>query len=145
MIAAVSQEVVLRVAPRFGFDVLPVREGMWPKLTHRETAIDVDFMPAAECWAYFLRYAEQLTQREISGLFPDQEILEAAGVLEMIAQTPEQRLLYNARLKLRRDEESRPRGARQEGIPEGRKSDRIWNRTGSTSGTDVRKKIRKEG
>ena len=47
VIPAVSQEVVLRVAPKFGFDVLPVREGMWPKLTHRETAIDVDLMPEA--------------------------------------------------------------------------------------------------
>jgi len=47
VIPAVSQEVVLRVAPLFGFDVLPVREGMWPKLTHRETAIDVDLMPEA--------------------------------------------------------------------------------------------------
>ena len=47
VIAAVSQEVVLQVAPLFGFDVLPVREGMWPKLTHRETAIDVDLMPEA--------------------------------------------------------------------------------------------------
>ena len=47
VIPAVSQEVVLRVAPMFGFDVLPVREGMWPKLTHRETAIDVDLMPEA--------------------------------------------------------------------------------------------------
>ena len=47
VIPAVSQEDVLRVAPMFGFDVLPVREGMWPKLTHRETAIDVDLMPEA--------------------------------------------------------------------------------------------------
>ena len=37
----------MRVAPMFGFHVLPVRDGMWPKLTHRETAIDVDLMPEA--------------------------------------------------------------------------------------------------
>lgn len=37
----------------------------------------------------------------------------------MISQTPEQRLLYNARLKFQRDEESRLRNARQEGRQEG--------------------------
>jgi hypothetical protein len=47
VIPAVSQEAVLQVAPMFGFDVLPVREGVWPKLTHRETDIDVDLMPEA--------------------------------------------------------------------------------------------------
>jgi len=38
----------------------------------------------------------------------------------MISQTPEQRLLYNARLKFQRDEESRLRHARQEGEARGR-------------------------
>lgn len=70
--------------------------------------------------AYSLRNAEQLTQSEISQLFPDQEIAEAAGVLEMISQTPEQRLLYDARLKFQRDEESILRQARQEGFLLGR-------------------------
>ena len=38
----------------------------------------------------------------------------------MISQTPEQRLLYNARLKFQRDEESRLLEARQEGAIVGR-------------------------
>ena len=74
---------------------------------------------AAERWAYFLRHAERLTEVEIRRLFPDPEIVEAAGVLEMISKTPTQRMLYDARLKLLRDEESRLRGARQEGLQEG--------------------------
>ena len=74
----------------------------------------------AERWAYFLKNAEQLNQDEIRHLFPDEEIIEAAGVLEMISQTPEQRLLYNARLKFQRDEEAKVLKARQEGEAKGR-------------------------
>lgn len=85
----------------------------------RVTAHNVYSSSPAERWAYFLQHAEQLTQSDISRLFPDEEIAEAAGVLEMISQTPEQRLLYNARLKFQRDEESRLRNARQEGRQEG--------------------------
>ena len=51
----------------------------------------------AERWAYFLQHADELTSAEISRLLPDKEISEAAGVLEMISQTPEQRMLYNGR------------------------------------------------
>jgi flagellar biosynthesis/type III secretory pathway protein FliH len=86
----------------------------------RVTAHNVYSSSPAERWAYFLQHAEQLTQSDISRLFPDEEIAEAAGVLEMISQTPEQRLLYNARLKFQRDEESRLRHARQEGESRGR-------------------------
>ena len=37
----------------------------------------------------------------------------------MISQTPEQRVLYDARLKFQRDEEARLRKAREDGIQEG--------------------------
>jgi hypothetical protein len=36
---------VLRVASVSGFDVLPVPEGRWPKLHHRDTGVDVDILP----------------------------------------------------------------------------------------------------
>ena len=42
-----------------------------------------------------------------------------AGVLEMISQTPEQLMLYNARLKFQRDAEGRLQKAREDGIREG--------------------------
>jgi predicted transposase/invertase (TIGR01784 family) len=54
----------------------------------RVSAENVYNSSPAERWAYFLRNAEQLTQDEIRRLFPDEEIVEAAGVLEMISQTP---------------------------------------------------------
>ena len=68
---------------------------------------------------YFLKNAEQLTQDEILRMFPDEEIAEAAGVLEMINQTHEQRVLYNARLKCQRGEEVRVLKAREDGLREG--------------------------
>jgi hypothetical protein len=79
------------------------------------TANNVYHALPAERWAYFLQNADQLTSAEIRRLFPDAEIAEAAGVLEMISQTPEQLLLYNARLKFQRDEEARLRKAQQDG------------------------------
>ena len=44
----------------------------------------------AERWSYFLQNADKLTPEEIRSLFPDDEFAEAAGVLELISQTPEQ-------------------------------------------------------
>ena len=76
-----------------------------------------------ERWAYFLRNAAQLSPNEIARLFPDKEITEAAGVLEMISRTPEQTRLYNARLKFQRDDAARLEYAltegRQRGVQEG--------------------------
>ncbi|MFN5534986.1 MAG: hypothetical protein ACK5EN_05875, partial [Planctomyces sp.] len=47
---------------------------------------------------------------------PDQEFSEAAGVLDMIARTPEQLQEYHDRLKARRDEEARILYGQQQGI-----------------------------
>ena len=52
-------------------------------------------------------------------IFPDEEFAEAAGVLEMISQTPEQLTFYNARLKFQRDEAARLAHATQEGEARG--------------------------
>ena len=70
---------------------------------------------AIERWAWFLSNAEYLSTDDVRRLFPDQEFTEAAGVLEMIAKTPEQLIAYNARLKSQRDEAGRILSARQEG------------------------------
>jgi len=85
----------------------------------RVTAENVYHALAAERWAYFLQNADKLTPEEVRRLFPDEEIAEAAGVLEMISQTPEQLILYNARLKFQRDEVARLRKAQQDGFREG--------------------------
>ena len=44
---------------------------------------------------------------------------EAAGVLEMIARSPKERELYEARLKMQRDEQSRLNAAKDQGHAEG--------------------------
>lgn len=93
-----------------------------PKL--RVTAQNVYHASPTERWAYFLGNAEHLTQEDIRRLFPDEEIAEAAGVLKMISQTPENRYLYEARLKAQRDEESRMRKALQDGLEKGREEGR---------------------
>ena len=72
-----------------------------PKL--RVTEQNVYHATPTERWAYFLRNAEQLTPNDITRLFPDREIAEAAGVLEMISMTAEEKQRYVARLKSRRD------------------------------------------
>lgn len=87
----------------------------------------------AERWAYFLQNADSLTTEEIRRLFPDEEIVEAAGVLEMISQTPEQLMLYNARLKFQRDEVAKIRKAEEDGRLEGfREGEMIGEARGST-------------
>ena len=72
-----------------------------------------------EKWAYFFRFASQLTPDEISGRLADTEFSEAAGVLEMIAQSPREREMYEARLKFERDQTWRLKVAKDEGIEEG--------------------------
>lgn len=59
--------------------------------------------------------ADTLSVEDIPRLFPDPEFVEAAKVLHMIAQTPEQLMLYNARLKAQRDESGRILQAKLEG------------------------------
>lgn len=85
----------------------------------QSNAQTVYYATAAERWAWFLRYADTLSTDDISRLFPDQEFSEAAGVLQMISQNPDQLLAYNARLKFQRDEAARILQAKQEGIEEG--------------------------
>ena len=73
-----------------------------------------------ERWAWFLQHAEELTSAQVGRLFPDKEFSEAAEVLEMIAQTPQHLVEYNARLKAQRDEEARILYAQQQGKADGR-------------------------
>lgn len=73
-----------------------------------------------ERWAWLLRHADALTAEQVNRLFPDQVFAEAAGVLEMIAQSPEELIEYNARLKAQRDESARLLYAQQQGLDIGR-------------------------
>jgi predicted transposase/invertase (TIGR01784 family) len=112
-----------------------------PKL--RVTAQNVYHASPTERWAYFLGNAEYLTHEDIRRLFPDEEIVEAAGVLKMISQTPENRYLYEARLKAQRDEESRMRKALQDGFEKGREAGREAGREEGRS--EGREEGRSEG
>lgn len=69
-----------------------------------------------EKWAYFLRFASTSTPAELVDWLADEEFSEATGVLEMISKTPNERALYQSRLKFQRDERARMLNARQEGV-----------------------------
>jgi flagellar biosynthesis/type III secretory pathway protein FliH len=62
--------------------------------------------------------------REICELFPEPEFAEAAGVLEVINQTPEQNELYSSRQKFLLDEASRLDSTRRDALKEGREEGR---------------------
>ena len=59
-----------------------------------------------EKWSFFLRYASFLEADELRHLLPESPFRKATGILEMISQSPEQRLLHEARLKAQRDRAS---------------------------------------
>ena len=78
----------------------------------------------AERWACFLANAGKMTEAEIGEAFAEPEFMEAAGVLEMINQTPEQLQEYRARMKFHMDEIARLDYARLEGEQKGREEGR---------------------
>ena len=79
-------------------------------------------LPPLEKWLYFLQRAEYLEADELAEQLVDAEFREAAGVLEMISQSPEDRQFYEARMKFLHDEEARLIAARIEGREEGREA-----------------------
>lgn len=72
-----------------------------------------------EQWCYFFLRADELTAEEIGRRLPEPVFLEATGVLEMIARDPDQRSLYEARLKAERDARAKLDYARNEGLEQG--------------------------
>ena len=73
-----------------------------------------------EEWAYFFRRAGESTAEELNERLVDPVFSEAAGVLEMIAKSPEERRYYEARLKMQRDEQARLEAAEARGAAIGR-------------------------
>ncbi|MFM7163663.1 MAG: PD-(D/E)XK nuclease family transposase, partial [Planctomycetaceae bacterium] len=87
------------------------------QLNHLQVTADTLYNATpVERWCWFLRHAQDLTTEQLAVLMPDKEFTEAAKVLDMIAQTPEQLQEYNARLKAQRDEEARIIFGRQQGL-----------------------------
>ena len=72
-----------------------------------------------ESWLCFLRTASTMTAEEIEHRFSSPAFTEAAGVLEMIARTPQERSQYEARLKAQRDERARMQYAIEQARAEG--------------------------
>ena len=68
-----------------------------------------------------MRNADHLDPELIRRLLPEPEFVEALGVLEMIARTPEQQMRYDARRKFQMDEAARLEYAKEQGRTEGRR------------------------
>ena len=66
-------------------------------------------------WAFFFRRASELTPKQLIARLPGPVFREATGILEMIARDPDQRHLYNRRLKMQMDEKARLQAAIAEG------------------------------
>ena len=98
----------------------------------REPVHNMSRATSVEKWAYFLLNVEHLSLSGVRGIFPEAEFSEAAGVLNMISQSPEQRQLYEARKKFQFDEAARMEGAlsqgREEGLKQGREEGRAQGR-----------------
>ncbi len=90
----------------------------------RRTRENILRAPPVEQWAYFLLFGGTLTYDELCRLLPIPEFIEAAGILEMIQQTPEQNHLYSLRLKAQTDEASRLESTRIEALMQGRQEGR---------------------
>ncbi len=103
----------------------------------RVTEENLRYASPLEQWSYFLLRAETLTMDEIKRLLPDEVFSEAAGILDVVAKTPEQKRRYEARLKFQRDEAARAltsEQAREQGRLEGRLEGR---EEGRLEGIDV--------
>jgi hypothetical protein len=81
-----------------------------------------------ERWAYFFRHAASMSLAEIGQCFGEAAFVEAGGVLEMIAKTPEERLRYEFRQKRIHDEATNLKAleaAKLEGLAKGRVEGRL--------------------
>jgi len=75
------------------------------QLNHLQVTADTPYnVTPVERYCWFLRHVQELTTEQLALLMPDEEFTEAAKVLDMIVQTPEQLQAYYARLKAQRDE-----------------------------------------
>ena len=84
-----------------------------------EAAGDWRITDPIEQWCYFFRSAEETAEDELLRRLPDPVFAEATGVLEMISRDPDQRRLYEERLKFERDVKAKEEFARQQGLEQG--------------------------
>ncbi|WP_197231240.1 Rpn family recombination-promoting nuclease/putative transposase [Novipirellula artificiosorum] len=78
-----------------------------------------------EQWLYFFREAANQTAEQLARRLPGAVFTEAVGVLEMIAKNPEERQVYEDRLKAERDEWARTEQAKLDGKLDGKLEERL--------------------
>ncbi|MFO0904673.1 MAG: Rpn family recombination-promoting nuclease/putative transposase [Pirellulales bacterium] len=89
----------------------------------RGTASDMTQASPLEKWAFFFQHAAELNATDFESVFRDEAFVEAGRILEMISKTPEERLRYELRLKVLRDQQSNlefaERRGREQGLEQG--------------------------
>lgn len=78
-----------------------------------------DLADAFERWVYFLTESQNRDPDELRKLLPDVAFCKATEILEMIAKSPELRLIYDDRAKEAKDRFSDLKDARTQGLSEG--------------------------
>ena len=82
-----------------------------PKFLRGEEQLDDDLSR----WCYLFRHATKLDTANLPSKLATPTMVEATRTLEMLQQSPQERMLYEARLKKQRDEASALQWARREG------------------------------
>ena len=91
------------------------------QLSHTDASVhNVRERSPLEQWSFLLGNAHCYSTDELRRALPDPVFSEALEIATMIANTPEQQLLYEARLKAQRDEAARLLFSREEGRVQGR-------------------------
>ncbi|QDV54261.1 flagellar assembly protein H [Rosistilla oblonga] len=80
---------------------------------------NVSAFAAEQKWLYLLQNAGSMDLDALAELLDDPVYREALGVLDMISKSPEELDLYEARLKMWRDEQARMEAAQIEGLERG--------------------------
>ncbi len=80
---------------------------------------NVSKLPRLERWLYFLQRAPHMEPEELAALLVEPEYLEAIEILQMISRSPEDRDLYEARMKFLNDQEAKLIAADQAGEARG--------------------------
>jgi len=85
-----------------------------------------DLKKTLDRWIYFLKYAEKFTKENLPTQLKEMEsIKKASELLDTVSLNAEEREIYEARLKILRDEEGAIETARLRGLEEGKKEERI--------------------
>jgi len=84
----------------------------------------IEQLSRLEKWLYLLKNAPHVDSEDLARMLGEPEYAEAIGILTMISKTPEDRQIYEARMKFLNDHEARMTAAENKGAVRGREEGR---------------------